>query len=331
MKPLPLVALSAIGLAGVAWLVWAFGRTAPPPAPVMIADMIAIVGCLVGPWLVVVGRRLVRDLGGEREAALLYSRALVVVAILAIGGPIAGVTVGSALIDTPGVAAGLGVLPILAATLIALVGTIVLPWTHLMARTLARERAARVRAEERADVAAHLHDTVLQALTLIQKRTDEPATVGRLARRTERELRAWLYGAPPAEGDDFAGAVSSLAEEVEDQFNVTVELGTVGTCRLDPPTRAMVGAIREALTNAAKHSGAPRISAYAEVAAAEVLAIVRDRGRGFDPSVHSRHNCRGIAESIEARLRHHDGRATIRSAPGEGTEVELRLPRGSLA
>jgi signal transduction histidine kinase len=331
MKPLRVVALNAVGLAGVAWLVWAFGRTAPPPAPVMIADMIAIVGCLVGPWLVVVGRRLVRDLGGEREAAQIYSRSLIVVAILAVGGPIAGVTVGSVLIDTPGVAAGLGVFPILAATLIALVGTIVLPWTFLMTRTLARERAARVRAEERADVAAHLHDTVLQALTLIQKRTDEPATVGRLARRTERELRAWLFGAPPAEGDDFAGAVSAVAEEIEDQFDVTVELGKVGTCRLDPPTRAMVGAIREALTNAAKHSGVSHVSAYVEVAASEVIALVRDRGRGFDPSIHSRQDRRGIAESIEARLGHHDGLATIRSAPGEGTEVELRLPRGGPA
>jgi signal transduction histidine kinase len=210
---------------------------------------------------------------------------------------------------------------ILASALVALVGGILLPWGYLVTKTITRERTARVRAEERAQLAAHLHDSVLQALTVIQKRTEEPA-VRRLARGTERELRAWLYGRPAA--GDFAGGVTAMAEEIEDRYDIAVELVTVGTRPLDAQAGAVLGAVREALTNAAKHAGVRRVSVFAEVTDEEVLAVVRDRGRGFDPSVHT--GRRGIADSIRRRLDQHGGASEIRSTPGEGTEVELRMP-----
>ena len=309
-----LVALGCLGFVFVGWLVWAIGHTAPPTLPVLISDVVAVVGLAVGPWLVLVGRRLVRSLTDAR-AGVIFSRSLVFAMVVGLAGPALAV-----MTFDDEYTMSLVLVSILCSVLLALVGGIVLPWGYLLTKTITRERAARVRAEERAELAAHLHDSVLQALTLIQKRTAEPA-VRRLARGTERELRAWLYGRPAAE--DFAGGVTAVAEEIEDPYDVAVELVTVGTHPLDGPANAMLGAVREALTNAAKHAGVGRVSVFAEVAGDEVFALVRDRGRGFDPSVHT--GRRGIADSILRRLAQHGGTAEIRSTPGEGTEVELRV------
>jgi len=315
-----LILMSCLGIVPVAWVVWAW-NTPPPPAPILVADAIAMVGLLVGPWLVLVGRRLVHQL--DPEPGWVFSRVVVMTAVIAIGGPIAALTVGTFIIDVPGMNAGLAVVSMLIAAVVALIGGVLLPL-----RYLTRERAARVRAEHRAEMAAHLHDTVLQALTLIQKRSGEPEVL-RLARRTERELRAWLYGAPPAEGDDLAAAVRALAAEVEDRFAVAIELGVVGTRGLDDPSLAVLGALREAFTNAAKHSQARTVTAYVEAGEGEVFAVVRDRGRGFDLSVQS--GRQGIKGSIEERMRLHGGEARISSTVGGGTEVELRMPIGVVA
>jgi len=113
---------------------------------------------------------------------------------------------------------------------------------------------------------------------------------------------------------------------VEDRFDVAVELVAVGTCPLDGPPRAVVGAVREALTNAAKHAQVRRVSVFTEVSGAEVFALVRDRGRGFDPAARPGGDRRGIADSIEARMAGQGGSAVVRSAVGTGTEVELRMP-----
>jgi signal transduction histidine kinase len=309
-----------VGVVLVGWLVWAIWHTPPPSLPVLIGDLVAVVGLAVGPWLVLVGRQLTRSLTGESRAGVVFTRAMAVAAVVGIGGPLLAVIA----LDEP-YAPVLVLVSIVGAVVLALVGGIVLPWGYLLTRAIVRERAARVRAEERAEMAAHLHDSVLQALTLIQKRTEEPG-VRRLARGTERELRAWLYGDRTARGDDFAAGVTAVAEEIEDRYDVLVELVTVGTCPLDGPASAVVGAIREALTNAAKHAGVRRVSMFAEAADAELLALVRDRGLGFDSSVHNGSDRRGIAESIEGRMRQHGGTAAIRSAPGAGTEVELRMP-----
>jgi len=310
-----LVALGCFGFLLVGWLVWAVWHTAPPGLPVVLGDVIAVIGLAVGPWLILVGRRLVRSLTDAR-AGVIFSRSLVFATIVGLGGPVLAIVGLDEVYSVP-----LVLVSILASALVALVGGILLPWGYLLTKTITRERTARVRAEERAQLAAHLHDSVLQALTVIQKRTEEPA-VRRLARGTERELRAWLYGRPAA--GDFAGGVTAMAEEIEDRYDIVVELVTVGTRALDAPAGAVLGAVREALTNAAKHAGVRRVSVFAEVTDEEVLALVRDRGRGFDPSVHTgRH---GIADSIRRRIDQHGGAAEIRSTPGEGTEVELRMP-----
>lgn len=329
MKAHWLAALSLLGTVGVGLLVWDFNHAEPPPAPVAALDLFGIVGLLVGPWLVVVERRLARQ-PGSGEVSRAYRRVIVAIALLAVGGPLAATTLGALFIDkpdvVPGIAGGISLISIAAATLVALVGAVLLPWMYLLTRTVTRERAARARAEERADMAAHLHDTVLQTLTLIRKQTEDPAIM-RLTRSTERELRAWLYGAPPTAGDDFAAALVGVTREVEDRFGVAVELGTVGTALLSAPVLAVLGAAREALTNAGKHAGVRRVTTYAEVTDGEVYAVIRDRGCGFDGQARG-NGRRGISDSIVGRMQRHGGTAVVHSAPGEGTEVELRMPLG---
>jgi signal transduction histidine kinase len=322
-----LLLLAALGLVLVGWWFWAAEHTEPPPLPVLIADLIAVAGLAIGPWLILIGRQLVRSQHGEPMAVTVFSRVIVVAAVIGVGGPLAAVIAAAFFSpEQPDlIVMALSVFSIGAATAIALVGGIILPWLFLLTRTLAKERSRRVRAEERAEIAAHLHDSGLQALTLIQKQADDSGAVRRLARGTERELRAWLYGALPAAEGDFAEAVRAAAEEVEDRFDVTVELVTVGTCTMDERAKAAIGAIREALTNAAKHAQVRRLSVFAEVAGDELFALVRDRGRGFDPAAGTLGDHRGIADSIEARMYRHGGTAAVRSSVGEGTEVELHM------
>jgi signal transduction histidine kinase/phage shock protein PspC (stress-responsive transcriptional regulator) len=212
----------------------------------------------------------------------------------------------------------------------ALGGALILgPWFARLVRQLGEERRERIRSEERADMAAHLHDSVLQTLALIQRHADSPPQARSLARRQERELRAWLYDDRRWAGDEasdtLAAALDRLADEVEaDHGGAQVEVVTVSDCPLDPGVEALVKAAREAVVNAVRHSGAPEVSVYAEVAGGRVEAFVRDRGRGFDPATvdGDRH---GIARSIVARMARHGGRAEVTSAPGEGTEVALSV------
>ena len=202
-------------------------------------------------------------------------------------------------------------------------------WLHLV-RDLVDERRARAVAEERADVAARLHDSVLQTLALIQRRADQPQQVVKLARAQERELRAWLFdghlgGGAPVGEDSLAGAIGRLEREVEERHECSVETVVVGDCLLDDDLRALLDAGREAAVNAAKWSGAPSVSVFVEVEAAEVAMYVRDRGVGFDPDAVAPDR-RGVSESIVGRMARHGGSAEVRSAPGQGTEVVLRMP-----
>ncbi|WP_370942838.1 sensor histidine kinase [Amycolatopsis sp. cg5] len=315
MRPRWLVLVGCLGFCSLGGLAWAVEYTPRPSLPVVVAIMLTVVGLSVVPWTRLAATRL----RGDHEADRLFRRVVTVSAAAAAGG--AGVSV-FLIGDTPA-GAGVAMASIFAAGVVALVGAVLLPWIYLLARTIARERAARVRAEERAEVAAHLHDSVLQALTLIHKRTEEPE-VRRLARGTERELRSWLFGRPSE--DDFAAAIAELVADVEDRYAVAVELVSVGSHPLDARTRAVAGAVREALTNAAKHAGVTEMSVLAEVTETEVFALAKDRGRGFDRSIHNGHDRRGIVDSIEGRVRQHGGTAEVRSVPGEGTEVEIRMP-----
>jgi phage shock protein PspC (stress-responsive transcriptional regulator) len=188
------------------------------------------------------------------------------------------------------------------------------------------ERGERIRTEERARVAARLHDSVLQTLALIQ-RTPDARQAQLLARRQERELRAWLYGGEDADAPEtFAAALRHAAEAVEADYGVGVRLVQPRDAPLDEDLAALVAAAREAITNAAKHAGVQEISVLARVTDGEASIFVRDRGRGFDRAAVAPDR-RGLRESIEARISRHGGRATIESAPGEGTEIELTLPR----
>jgi len=214
------------------------------------------------------------------------------------------------------------VLPV-AVVLIAF--TIILaPWWIRLVQGLAHERAERIRSQERSEVAAHLHDSVLQTLALVQKRADDPREVAALARRQERELRAWLNNTRPAGTATLAGALESAAAEVEADHHVPIEVVTVGDGPLDDRATALVAAAREALVNASKFAGPEPISLYAEVEEGRAEVFVRDRGPGFDPD-EAGTDRRGVRDSIIGRMERHGGRATVHSNPGNGTEVELVL------
>ena len=212
------------------------------------------------------------------------------------------------------------------AVLVTGVGMAVLfgPWVLRMATDLGAERSRRIREEERADMAAHLHDSVLQTLALIQ-RTGDPKRVATLARVQERELRRWLYESSVADGQELLSrALQKEADRIENTYDVPVVLVTVGDRPVDDHVRAMVAAAGEALTNAARHSGADRISVYSEATGTSSDVWVSDLGRGFDTG-RVASDRRGIAESIIGRMQSHGGTATVASEPGEGTEVHLRL------
>ncbi|MFY9809136.1 MAG: PspC domain-containing protein [Pseudonocardiaceae bacterium] len=222
-----------------------------------------------------------------------------------------------------------------AATLVG-VAVLTVPWWLRLMRALGEERRARIRTEERAEIAAHLHDSVLQTLALIQQQSDSAREVRRLARGQERELRSWLYGAQGygklAQGTAngavpaFAATLHSAAGEVEDTYAVSMQVVVVGDCALEEPLPPLVQASREAMVNAAKHAGVTEVSVYAEVEPGHVHVFVRDRGTGFDPAAIAadRH---GLADSIRGRMQRHGGTVTLRTAPGEGTEVQLAVAR----
>jgi signal transduction histidine kinase len=195
-----------------------------------------------------------------------------------------------------------------------------------MVRRLGAERVARARADERADVAAHLHDSVLQTLALIQKRADDPEQVARLARRQERDLRDWLAGTEPNRPDELlADALRAAAAEIEDSHGAPIEAVVVGDAELDERLEALVAASREALTNAVKFAseGGP-VRLYAEIEDGRASVFIDDRGPGFDPDKIPP-NRRGVRESIIGRMERYGGHAEIRSDGGEGTEVELTM------
>ena len=223
-----------------------------------------------------------------------------------------------------------GVLDVASATGIALVGIALIlgPWISKLLGDLTAERRERVRSQERADVAAHLHDSVLQTLALLQKNADDPAAVATLARRQERDLRGWLYGNEDRHGDSLVAALRLAGVEVEEAHHVTVEVVGVGDAALDFDTSALARAAREAMVNAAKHAGVGRVDVYTECDGRTAEVFVRDRGKGFDPDQVAADRL-GIRGSIVGRVERHGGTVTIRSAPDEGTEVWMQIPLSS--
>jgi phage shock protein PspC (stress-responsive transcriptional regulator)/anti-sigma regulatory factor (Ser/Thr protein kinase) len=271
-------------------------------------------------------RRLVEPLGGHGSAKsvrranrLRFAGAAV---LLAVGfGWLFSLRGGTQLLQP------LGGFLLVAAALVLLFG----PWWLRIARDLVVERQARARAEERADIAAHMHDSVLQTLALIQRRAEDPQAVVQLARAQERDLRSWLFeGRAPGDADvsSFAEGIRQIQRDVEARHGVPVEVVTVADCPLDEHLSALLAAAREATVNAAKWSGAAVISVYAEAEPDKVNVAVRDRGKGFDPAAVPGDR-KGVAESIHGRMTRHGGEATVQSAPGEGTKVTLTMPRSA--
>ena len=191
------------------------------------------------------------------------------------------------------------------------------------ARRLAEE--AEARAEEKSRVAAHLHDSVLQTLALIQRESADSARVVSLARRQERDLRDWLFGATGLESAGLADAVRRVAAEIEESYRVQVEVVAVGEASMHPAAEALVAAAREAMVNAAKHSGAETVSVYLEADGKVLRLFVRDRGVGFDPAAVAPDR-RGLHDSIARRVAQVGGTSEIRSTPGQGTEIRLEVP-----
>ena len=317
--------LALAGGAGVllylALWAWTGGRHAWIPVVLALAAGAALLGALglsdrsvVGIALIAGGLALAWRRGGSfRPGEPLSYGGLAVVAVGAVA-LLADDDASSALL-APGAVAG---------ALLLIAG----PWVWRLAIDRDVERTARIRSEERSDMAARVHDSVLQTLALIQRHADEPRRVASLARRQERELRGWLYGDQPL-GDESASllaALSAAAGDVEELHGVRVELASAGDCPVDGAVGALVLAAREAMTNAAKFAGVQELDVYAEVADDGVSVFVRDRGAGFDRAAVPEDR-RGIVESIEGRMERAGGRASIVTSPGRGTEVELHLPQ----
>ncbi|MFJ5828662.1 PspC domain-containing protein [Streptomyces sp. NPDC093089] len=260
---------------------------------------------------------------GRRRRVLQLVRGLVGVALVGTGLAVFVVVRGSV--------AQLGTALTAAVAVLTGIALLAGPWLVRMSQDLTEERTMRIRAQERAEVAAHVHDSVLHTLTLIQRNADDAGEVRRLARAQERELRNWLYKpegtGKEEEPETLAEAVKRAAAEVEDKHGVPLEVVVVGDCPLDEGLSAQMQAAREAMVNAAKYGGeGGAVQVYAEVEGRTVFVSVRDRGPGFDlDSVPE--DRMGVRESIIGRMQRYGGSARLRSVPGEGTEVELEMER----
>lgn len=340
-----------LGLAGGAgallylllWAVMPVSSEEVPPVPagaavdgaavVMVAAGAALILRSGGMWfsdiavlpaLVAAGGMAVAGGGRDRSGAAWPIRVAIGLSLVVVGVVTTAAVTGDVR-DIGQSAAG-------AAVALTGVGLMAWPWLQKLNDDLSRERRQRIRGEERAAMAEHLHDGVLQTLALIQRRADDPRETRALARRQERELRAWLFD-EPAEADAADTVAALLQRElavVEDDHRVRIEVVTAGDAPLDERARALVAAAREAVVNAAVHSGTIEIDVFLEADPTGLAVFVRDRGRGFDPDAVAADR-RGLADSVRGRVERAGGTAVVRSSPGEGTEIELRMPARAAA
>lgn len=317
--------LAAIGLGLAAGLAWLLDGTA---AAVLAPIVVVVVGAaLVWREFDSEGPRSILGMP-KKPTVLSWARVVGGATLIVLG---LGVVV-LARVDLASVRSSL------LAVIVTLVGAALLtvPVWLRMWRALNAERSARIRNDEREEIASHLHDSVLQTLALIQKQSDHPQEVMRLARGQERELRKWLFEDRDADHTSLAEALKTISGEVEDQYGVTVRPITVGDVQLaleDSDSglprehfTALLGATREALVNAAKHSGEVNIDLFAETEPERVTVFVRDRGSGFDENLVTMDR-QGLAKSIRGRIERRGGEVSIRSSVGKGTEVRILMPR----
>lgn len=265
------------------------------------------------PWGPIPAGRLSRLFGGRHAKARMVLGTIFIISGLGALGGRSGVLSGLR-------SGALGAVLALAGAALAFG-----PWLAHIGQQLGDERRERIRSEERAAMAAHLHDSVLQTLALIQRNAQDPRRTVILARRQERELRDWLYGSALRGSLTLQTALAGMAEEVEDLHDVKIELVVVGDRPADERSETLVAATREAAVNAAKHAGVDEVSVYAEVAPDGMHSYVRDRGKGFDPEAVPADR-RGLAQSVRGRMTRAGGTAEVESTIGQGTEVRLFLP-----
>lgn len=313
--------LAVIGLASAAGLSWLFSGGA---ASVIMPVIVVAVGAAL------VWREF--DADGPRSALGLPAHPTVLTWARVLGGLTLVVTgLGVVFLAQVDVAALRSSLLAVVVTLIG-AGLLSVPLWVRMWRALEQERAARVRNEEREEIASHLHDSVLQTLALIQKQAGDAPEVVRLARSQERELRRWLFGGGESPHTSLAEALRTIAGEVEDQHGVSVTpviVGDVAPDDADLPTEsftAVLGAAREALVNAAKHAGVDSVDLFVEAEPEQVSVFVRDRGSGFDQALVP-DDRQGLAKSIRARIERRGGRVVVKTDLGKGTEIRIHMPR----
>jgi signal transduction histidine kinase len=301
-------AAAVVGVLGLLLVLRALG--------VWWSDDVAVVGVVAAAGIALAtGSHDADRAGSDRSAALRIAVGLVLVVL--------GVVAFGALTGDLSTMLGSFFGAALAAGGLALIAA---PWLRSLSRDLAAERRARMRSQQRAEIAAHLHDGVLQTLTLIQRRANDPREVTTLARRQERQLRDWLQGVESTPDTTIAAALRRATDEIEDRYGVRIELVCVGDGLRDDSAGALIAAATEAMTNAARHAGVDVIDVYVEVTPSSLSAFVRDRGRGFDAEAipDDRH---GITNSIMGRMQRVGGSARVRSTVGGGTEVALEVAR----
>lgn len=310
-RTVPVAALLAVA-AGLAAVVvpftWHLAEPLPPGA--LEAAVLAVAAIL---WAVLVDPRDARH-----ESSAPVVRYVAAALLVALG---AGMFPGTILDGRPVVA--------VLCVVLALLGVAALLVPVVLARVRARsaERAALAREEQRSEIAAHLHDSVLQTLAIIQNRAGAGSEVARIARAQERELRDWLFAGTDPFAGDLATELRTIARELELEHPVRIEVVTVG--EVDAiESHALAAAAREALVNAARHAGGD-VTVYAEAGSDAVEVFVRDRGAGFDLDGVPAGRL-GIRESIVGRMTRAGGTAVVDSS-ADGTEVQLRLPRRATA
>ncbi len=324
--PADLGLISAVALlgAGLLWFVQAAGWGAPAAA--LWPALAGTFGLMLIWWQADhIPNRSMKGLTGWRRwfAPLLAHWSRIVRILLGLLGLVTAVVL--IVVALPPLPEGSRTLIVLGLVVVALL-LAAAPWIIRVRRSLATIREEKMLADARADMAAHLHDSVLQTLALIQRQAQNPKAVAALARRQERELRSWLYGETAVDAPTVKAALVASAAEVEDAHGVDIDIVVVGDRDLDGDARPLVQAAREAMVNAAKHAGVAKVDVYAEVDDDAIEVFVRDRGGGFvlDDIPADRMGVRG---SIIERLRRAGGNATIRSAPETGTEVRLEMKR----
>jgi len=310
-----LLSLGAVGV-GLALVLQLFGAIPASSAPLV---MVVVGAGLV--WLRTDDeqrRRFTRRASGRDRSSSLGWLQLVAGLGLVVVGALAFLAARGTLVDVGRAVLSGFVMAIGLALLLA-------PWALGVLRDRDAERRARIRSEERAEIAAHIHDSVLQTLTLIQRSADDAGAVTRLARAQERDLRHLLYEPVPDASATLRGALEAAAADVEDVHGVALEFVCVGDVPMDDRLASLVMAAREAMVNAAKYGGrAGGVSVYAEVDGGDVSVSVRDRGPGFDLAAVPADR-RGVRDSILGRMERHGGQASVRPMDGAGTQVELQM------